>query len=824
MISSKNTVLKITAKKIESGFLAEIISKTVIESCVWYIRDADGEIMASGEIVADSERIVISAGIPAEMWSVENPVLYLFEALLISKEGEERICDRFGFRYFETDENYIYLNGSPFYMRAYIRGCAAHEHGNNCGLDEKDFYVKNMLMAKRYGFNAIRFHSVIPSEACFEAADELGMLLHIETRADNQDYENLTEMLYGKDNFVTDDELAAIINRLYNHPSLMVYCVGNEIRNPGRNERIKQIHDYIKKNDPTRLFLDTCAHGEYDRKYVDFDVQHMGYFFPYGKHRDMFANTENLLCFGNVSGLSMTEEDKGTILHREISFNRPLIAHEVCHYVSWRDFYTLKKKFAQYGKEAPWWVDEEIKMLEAKGYKDNFKKLLQVTKNFQYRCWKTALEAIRASNILSGFHMLQFADTDRYENSNGVVDCFDEEQGISAEKFRCFNGDTVILARLDRQVYESGEKFSVPVFLSQYAIHSEKYGDFHYTLSYADGIVYSTAGLKKINTEKFGVYKICSLSVTAPEVKKAAKLILSTNITFENSICTNSWEMWIFPKHENKLQIPAQNKMEKTYLNDRCRFDGESNLIITDKLNDDMFDILENGANVLLLYRTDWTRHLLHKNMKAPKYSFRHTWERFKGVIWDRGTINGGYDNNKILNKYGFPTDGEINFQYYNLIEDSDKINLDDFPIKVNSLVSGIDKCNRDRFDPGKFKLPELMYDRTMRNFSYAFELCVGKGKLLVTGMNFTGVETGDCASCAMLKALADYCASEEFAPKNSIETGELKSYLLDIAKSGPQKEGMMTQYWQLDDAPVESMEYWKEAERYLLDTENRGV
>ena len=462
--------------------------------------------------------------------------------------------------------------------------------------------------------------------------------------------------------------------------------------------------------------------------------------------------------------------------------------------------------------------------LEAKGYKNNFKKLLQITKNFQFRCWKTALEDIRASSILSGFHMLQFADTDRYENSNGVVDCFDDEQGISAEDFRCFNGETVILARQEKQTYTSGEKFTVPVLLSQYAINPEKCGDFKYTLSYADGTVCSAASLEKIDTGKSGVYKICSLEITAPEVKKPAKLILSASITFENSVCTNSWEMWFFPKQENKLHLPAKNDMEKTYLNDRCSFDNDSSLIITDKLNDDMFEALESGKNVMLIYRTDWTRHLLHKSMKAPKYSFRHTWERFKGVIWDRGTINGGYDNSALLNKYGFPTDGEVNFQYYNLIEDCDKINLDDFPIKVDSIVSGIDKCNRDRFDPGKFKLPELMYDRTMRNFSYAFELCAGKGKLLVTGMNFTGVETGDCASCAMLKALADYCASEDFAPKNSIETVKLQKYLSDIAKSGPQKEGMMTQYWQLDDAPVESMEYWEEAERYLLDTENKGV
>lgn len=824
MITTKNTVLKITAGKPEDGFSAEIVSENIIEKCAWCVRSGDGEPAASGEAFGSGRRIVITSQFAAEMWSAERPVLYSFEATLTSGENEEHICDRFGFRYFETDENNIYLNGFPFYMRAYIRGCTAHEHENNCGLDEKGFYIKNILMAKKYGFNAIRFHSVIPPEACFEAADELGMLIHIETRADNQDYENLKEMLYGKDNFVTDSELDAIISRLYNHPSFMVYCVGNEIRNPGRNERIKQIHDYIKKNDPTRLFLDTCAHGEYDRGNVDFDVQHMGYFFPYGKHRNMFANTDNLLCFGNVSGLPMTAEDNAAVLRREISFNRPLIAHEVCHYVSWRDFYALKKKFAEYGKEAPWWIDEEIKMLEAKGYKNNFKKLLQITKNFQFRCWKTALEDIRASSILSGFHMLQFADTDRYENSNGVVDCFDDEQGISAEDFRCFNGETVILARQEKQTYTSGEKFTVPVLLSQYAINPERCGDFKYTLSYADGTVCSAARLEKIDTGKSGVYKICSLAVTAPEVKKAAKLILSASITFENSVCRNSWEMWVFPKQENKLHLPAKNDMEKAYLNDRCSFDNDSSLIITDKLNDDMFEALESGKNVMLIYRTDWTRHLLHKSMKAPKYSFRHTWERFKGVIWDRGTINGGYDNSALLNKYGFPTDGEVNFQYYNLIEDSDKINLDDFPIKVDSIVSGIDKCNRDRFDPGKFKLPELMYDRTMRNFSYAFELCVGKGKLLVTGMNFTGVETGDCASCAMLKALADYCASEEFAPKNSIETAELKKYLSDIAKSGPQKEGMMTQYWQLDDAPVESMEYWEEAERYLLDTENKGV
>jgi hypothetical protein len=108
------------------------------------------------------------------------------------------------------------------------------------------------------------------------------------------------------------------------------------------------------------------------------------------------------------------------------------------------------------------------------------------------------------------------------------------------------------------------------------------------------------------------------------------------------------------------------------------------------------------------------------------------------------------------------------------------------------------------------------MYDRTMRNFSYAFALRVGAGKLLVTGFNFTGAESGEPATLAMLRALVSFAANEDFADCASIGVDELRDYLSSVAKSGPQKEGMMTQYWQFDDEPVESMTYWEESERYL--------
>lgn len=816
MVTKNKTLLKISAKKVTEPFIVGITADKKISQIKWEVYGKCG-IEVSGIREPNEKTEEFSESFNAVAWSVEEPNLYTFKAEITFDDGQtEEIEDRFGYRYFDCDEKYIYLNGFPFYMRAYIRGAAAHEHQNNCNLSEFDFYKKNIEMAKSYGFNTIRFHSVIPPRECFEAADELGILIHIEMRKEKTEYDNLQEMLYGKNDFVSDEELLNIINDLYNHPSFMVYCVGNEIREPGKKPRIREIRDFIKKHDPNRLFIDTCAHGEYDRDYVDFDVQHMGYFFPYGRNKNMFSDTDNLLCFGNVNNLKMTEENENSKIRRGIAFQRPLIAHEVCHYTSWRDFYALREKFIKFNRPLPWWIDEEIKMIEAKGYKEGFKDTLQITKDYQFRCWKTALEGIRASNLLSGFHMLQFADTDKYENSNGVVDCFDDPHGISQEEFRKFNADTVLLARLPKQIYNDKEVAKIPVLLSQYMINPPSKADFSYKAEDIENNIVFEGKLSDVETKKSGIYEILSLELKIPKVTNPKKLKLSLRLDFcDGTSCENDWEMWIFPEVK-KLELDAVSGMEATYLNKICDFSKNSDLLVTDKINDDLFKQLEDGKNALLIYRTDWTRHLLDKSMNAPKYSLRAVWERYKGVIWDRGTINGGSDDKDLLNKFGFVTDGQINFQYYPLVEDSDKINLDDFPVKVKSIVSGLDKSSRDRFDPSKFNLPELMYDRTMRHFTYAFEVSVGNGKLLITGFNFTGIENSEPASCAMLNTLVKYCNSDEFNPSGKLTLEEFKNYLEKVASEGPQKERMMTQYWQLDEEPVESMDYWTESERYL--------
>ena len=64
-------------------------------------------------------------------------------------------------------------------------------------------------------------------------------------RKDKDNYDNLREMLYGKNDFLDNARLLEIIHSLYNHPSFMVYCVGNEIREPGKKPRIREIRERL---------------------------------------------------------------------------------------------------------------------------------------------------------------------------------------------------------------------------------------------------------------------------------------------------------------------------------------------------------------------------------------------------------------------------------------------------------------------------------------------------------------------------------------------------------------------------------------------------
>ena len=740
----------------------------------------------------------------AEVWSISSPCLYDYELKIIYTDGNTEILNgKFGFRTLGQNGKNLLVNGKPVFVRGYIRGAKAHDHANLLGLSLKDFYLKNLKEAKKFGFNYIRFHSVVPEDELFEAADEVGMLVHVELRPPHDIYNNLEEMVTTGSAIVPEEFLRETVDRAFNHPSVAVYCVGNEIKKASADD-IRKVKEILDEADGTRLFLDTCAWGKNNRPYVDMDVQHLSYYFPFGKHAGMYDDTENLLAANVDENEPMKVSQSDCEIVRDLYFKVPLMAHEVCHYTALRDFYALKEKFIKCGAPMPWWVEEEIKLIEEKGYKAIFGEMFKASKHFQFGCWKTAYEEMRKSALLGGFHFLQFADTDAYENSNGIVDCFDDETCVKPDDFLKFNGDRVIIADLGKRNYFCGEDLAFPVYFSNLGEDSVERADLSITIT-GDKKTYTDCRMKNLDVSRKGSYRLCKVRIKTPCESGVYRLKIKLTVNDEN-YADNEWTLWVYERSAKKTTY----KEFVSYEN--------GGTVITDDVNK-AFSALDEGKKVCLVYRSEWTRHRRDRNIENPEYAFRASWNRFKPVIWDRGTNFGGINDKQTLNKFGFPCEEYYDFNYGDLSEDCDKVILDDFPVKVKTLISGIDKSSRDRFDAYKdaYNLPELMPDRTLRNFAYLFEVKAGGGSLLVCGLNLTGLNDGEPSATAMSRFIVNYISGSDFNPENEISLEELKSYMAKCAKE-PVRERTMTQFWELDDAPVESPEFWKAAKKYLTE------
>jgi hypothetical protein len=802
------------------------------ESICWQVLDNGNAVAQGSAKAAPSENVKFSAKIEnCKCWNINSPFLYKFSAV-ISVGGQELPVDvDFGMRTIKTSGRDILVNGEKFYARGFIRGREAHDHPNLMNLPLYEYYAKNIREAKEYGFNLIRFHSRIPPVECFEAADKLGMFIHIEIRKYYGKYQKERASMSDVGEIINEAEWRERVIELRNHPSLMVYCMGNEIRNPGCNPFVEHIAKVTKELDPTRLFIDTCAHGEFDRTYVDFDVQHMSYFYPFGRTYDMYENTYNWLIYGSCRGQQLTDSDDADFptykVTRAINSKRPTLAHEICHYIGYRDLDALNDKFTKYGAEKPWWLDELKKLVELKGCAEEYHKLFETSKKFQFIGWKLGIEAARRSKLLTGFHFLQFSDTERYENSNGIVDCFDDKTGIDVAAFLRFNGDTVLLADLPKRSWFENEKIAVPVLISHYSDSICGLADFSFKLTdLGSGKALRSGSLKGIDLTERGCREICSLELTMPETAAALSLKLEVRLTCaDGKALENDWDLWVFPNRPAELPpVKATIALDDIHVNlrypqlENCgSLEKPEKLMIVNRFSEAVFKHLDNGGDVLMLYRVDENRDRKY-SAEQETYYLPSVWDRLKGVIWDRGNNCGAYIN--LHDSFaGFPHDGFVNLQFHGLIDDSDKINLDDFPVKVEPVMRGVDRPVRDRFDVYTYKLSEFQPEWTMRKFAYAFELKVGKGRLYVSGFNFTGLNSDVPETCRMFETLIRYVTSAAFAPSAEITVSVLEEYLKQKGSAPRLKERKMTQYWQLDEEPLESARYWKESEEYIAGT-----
>jgi beta-galactosidase len=231
----------------------------------------DGNPVARDSAGCSSEIVLANP----QLWNLDTPNLYSAVSRIISDgKSLDETTNSFGIRdaHFEAATGF-WLNGKNFK----IKGICLHADGGAFGAAiPLDVWRQRLAELKKLGVNAIRTAHNPPAPEFLDLCDQMGFLVMDEffdcwTVGKNpHDYH-----LYFEQWSQTDERDAILRDR--NHPSIIIYSVGNEIHDTPHAERAKRILkglvEVAHAADPTRpvtmaLFRPNASH-DYDDGLAD---------------------------------------------------------------------------------------------------------------------------------------------------------------------------------------------------------------------------------------------------------------------------------------------------------------------------------------------------------------------------------------------------------------------------------------------------------------------------------------------------------------------------------------------------------------------------
>ncbi len=266
---------------------AEIEIKTFInddDDCkVKYEIIADGEVIASKTDDDDTDFIIENV----HLWDgLDDPYLYTARATLIYK-GEEvdEVSTRFGCRSFKIDpEKGFILNGREYPLRGVSRHQDRPDIGNAL---LPEHHKEDIDLILEMGANTIRLAHYQHSQVFYDLCDEAGLVIWAEIPYISR------HMANGYDNTVS--QMKELVSQNYNHPSIVVWGLSNEITIAGATDphlikNHKDLNDLCHKMDKTRLTtIASVTMCSIDSEYVHISdvLSYNHYFGWYGGSTEM---------------------------------------------------------------------------------------------------------------------------------------------------------------------------------------------------------------------------------------------------------------------------------------------------------------------------------------------------------------------------------------------------------------------------------------------------------------------------------------------------------------------------------------------------------
>jgi beta-galactosidase len=220
--------------------------------------DAQGKVVAetsgdTGAIAPAQEQTVtlkMPVAAPAK-WTAETPNLYtvvltLTPAFVDGKARPEILSARVGFRKVEIKGRQLLVNGTPLKLK----GVNRHEHWPDSGhaVSEAQM-IRDLEVLKQGNCNHVRTCHYSDDPRWYELCDQWGIWLVAEANCESHGYSGRFDNEPRMRDAIIDRNVANVEN-FKNHPSVIIWSLGNECG--GRGPNFIDVMNTIKAIDPTR--------------------------------------------------------------------------------------------------------------------------------------------------------------------------------------------------------------------------------------------------------------------------------------------------------------------------------------------------------------------------------------------------------------------------------------------------------------------------------------------------------------------------------------------------------------------------------------------
>ncbi|MDB4901377.1 MAG: beta-galactosidase [Mucilaginibacter sp.] len=563
---------------------------------------------------------------------------------------------------------------------------------------------------KAYGLNHIRFHSWCPPEAAFEAADRIGMYFQIECSSWANQGATIGDGT-PLDQYIYD-ESKRISDTYGNHPSFCMLAYGNEPAGKHLTEYLTSFVKYWKARDNRRLYTTGSGWPVISESNYNSTPD------PRIQHWG-----EGLKSVINGRPPSTDYDWSGIIA----KWQHPTVSHEIGQWCVYPDFKEISKYTGIFKARNFEIFKDRLDKNGLAAYEESF---LISSGKLQTLCYKADIEAALRTKGFGGFQLLGLEDFPGQGTALvGVLSAFYQPKAyVTAAQYNHFCNAVVPLARFPKMVFLNNETLDVPVEIAQFSGQPLIYVSPQWKITDASGktLVSGHFNKKTIpegNGIPLGSIKQALSAISTPEALK---------LTIQVGNYQNSWDFFVYPAEQ---PISAKD------------------LIITDHLNPELIGKLNQGSKILLTLKKGSLKKEYGGNVAIG----------FSSIFWNTAWTNGqppetlGIQcNPKHPSLKYFPTEGFSGWQWWDAMTNSSPVMLDSVKKGMKPLVRVIDDWVK------------------ARSLSLIFECKVGKGKLIVSGIDLLTDNNNRPEAMQLLYSLEKYMDSSDFSPADEVDINKI--------------------------------------------------